>query len=171
MQSEIDKAIAALSICNVSASAKRKWGDPNHNGLIAFTTEDLKGVQTPHTDALFVTMIIDKSTVQLVLVDQGGSADVMFYSTYKSLILSPNQLRPTTTPLISFTSALVWPLHLINLLVRAGSRVIDVEFVVVSSPSPYNVILGWLHGLQAVALTFSLAGIVGRRASEGTKFN
>jgi hypothetical protein len=31
----------------------------------------------------------------------------------------------------------------------------DVEFVVVSSPSPYNIILGrtWLHGMKAVAST------------------
>lgn len=31
----------------------------------------------------------------------------------------------------------------------------DVEFVVVNSPSPYNIILGraWLHGIKAVAST------------------
>ncbi|XP_058211606.1 uncharacterized protein LOC131323781 [Rhododendron vialii] len=60
-----------------------------------------------------------------------------------------------TTPLVSFTEAPIWPLGMILLPVRAGSRVIDVEFVVVNSPSPYNIILdqAWLHGMKAVAST------------------
>ncbi|XP_058211692.1 uncharacterized protein LOC131323868 [Rhododendron vialii] len=156
LQSEIDRAVTALSICNIGASAKHKWEDPNCNGPITFTSEDLKGVQLPHMDALVVTLAIDKSTVQKVLIDQGSSADVMFFSTFKSLGLLPTQLRVASTPLVSFTGAPIWPFDLVTLAVRAGSPVVDVEFVVVSSPSPYNVILGraWLHGMQAVASTF-----------------
>lgn len=47
----------------------------------------------------------------------------------------------------------------------------DVEFVVVNSPSPYNIVLGraWLHGLKAVASTFhqvmKLVGWNGRQES------
>ncbi|XP_058180126.1 uncharacterized protein LOC131298669 [Rhododendron vialii] len=80
----------------------------------------------------------------------------MFYSTFQSLGLSPAQLRTASTPLISFTGAPVWPLDLISLPVRAGSRVLEIEFVVVASPSPYNVILDrtWLHEMKAVASTF-----------------
>lgn len=77
------------------------------------------------------------------------------YSTYKSLGLQPNQLRSATTPLVSLTGATVWPLGLISLPIRVGSRVIDINFVVVSSLSPYNVILGraWLHSMKAVTST------------------
>lgn len=122
---------------------------------LTFTTDDFHGVQTPHTDALVVTILIDKSIVQRVLIDQGSSAKVMFYSTYKSLGLQSNQLRPAVSPLVSFTGAPVWPLGLITLSVHARSRAIEVEFVVVSSPSLYNVILGraWLHSMKAVAST------------------
>ncbi|XP_058218293.1 uncharacterized protein LOC131329220 [Rhododendron vialii] len=148
LRSEIDRAIVALSVCNIGTSAKRKWEDPSLNSPITFTSEDLKGVQLSHMDALVVTITIDKSMVQRVLVDQRSSIDVIFYSTFKNLRLSPVQLRIATTPLVSFTGAPVWPLGLITLPVRASSRVIEVEFVVLSSPSPHNIILGraWLHG-------------------------
>lgn len=142
LRSEIDRAVAAMSVCNVGTSSKRKWMDPNPEGPITFTSEDFNRVQMPHTDTLVVTIIVDKSTVQRVLVNQGSSAEVMFYSTYKSLGLSPDLLRTATTPLVNFTSAPVWPLGLITLPVQADSRVMDVEFVVVKSPSPYNIILG-----------------------------
>ncbi|XP_058181451.1 uncharacterized protein LOC131299895 [Rhododendron vialii] len=138
LRSEIDRAITSLSIYNVGASGKRKWEDPNFGSTITFSSDDLKGVQLPHTDAFVVTVAIEKSTVQRVLIDQGSSTDVMFYSTYWSLGLSPAQLQTASTPLVSFTGASVWPLSLITLPVRAGSRVLEIEFMVVASPSPYN---------------------------------
>ncbi|XP_058180095.1 uncharacterized protein LOC131298635 [Rhododendron vialii] len=152
---EIDRAVFSLPVCNVGVPGKRKWEDPGL-GSLTFSSNDLKGVQHPHTDALVVTVGIDKSIVQRVLIDQGNSADLMFYSTFQSLGLSPAQLRTASTPLVSFTGAPVWPLGLITLPVRAGSRVLEIEFVVVASPSPYNVILGrtWLHEMKAVASTF-----------------
>lgn len=92
--------------------------DPNLKGPITFTFEDFKGVQMPHTDALVVTVTVDKSTVQRVLIDQGSSEEVMFYSTYKNLGLSPDQLRTASTPLVRFTGTPVWPLSLITLPMR-----------------------------------------------------
>ncbi|XP_058220738.1 uncharacterized protein LOC131330971 [Rhododendron vialii] len=156
LRSEIDRAITSLPVCNVGISGKRQREDLSLDNPITFTSDDLKGVQLLHTDALVVTITIDRSTVQRVLIDQGSSADVMFYSTFQSLGSSPAQLRTASTPLVSFTRAPVWPLGLISLPVRAGSRVLEIEFVVVASPSPYNVILGrtWLHEMKAVASTF-----------------
>ena len=40
--------------------------------------------------------------VHRVLVDQGSSADVMFWSTFNKLQLSPDQLRPYTGCLYGF---------------------------------------------------------------------
>ncbi|XP_058211604.1 uncharacterized protein LOC131323779 [Rhododendron vialii] len=156
LRSEIDRAITSLPVCNVGISGKRQREDSSLGNPITFTSDNLKGVQLPHTDALVVTVTIDRSTVQRVLINQGRSTDVMFYSTFQSLGLSPAQLRTASTPLVSFTRAPVWPLGLISLHVRAASRALDIEFVVVASPSPYNVILDrtWLHEMKAVASTF-----------------
>ncbi|XP_058211502.1 uncharacterized protein LOC131323672 [Rhododendron vialii] len=169
--SEIDRAITTLPVCNVGISGKRKWEDQSLDNPITFTSDDLKGVQLSHTDALVVTITIDRSTVQRVLIDQGSSADVMFYSTFQSLGLSPAQFWTTSTPLVSFTGAPIWPLDLISLPVWAGSRALEIEFAVVASPSPYNLILGrsWLHEMKAVASTFhqvvKFAGWNGRQES------
>ncbi|XP_058202965.1 uncharacterized protein LOC131317426 [Rhododendron vialii] len=99
----------------------RKWEDLSLEGPITFSSEELRGIQLPHTDALVVTIAIDKSTVQRVLVDQGSSVEVMFYLTFKSLELIPDHLRTATTLFVSFIGAPVWPLGLISLPVRAGS--------------------------------------------------
>ncbi|XP_058218439.1 uncharacterized protein LOC131329357 [Rhododendron vialii] len=105
LRSEIDKVVSSLSVCNIGASGKRKWEDSSLDSTMTFSSDNLKGVQVPHTDALVVTVAIEKSTVQRVLIDQGSSADVMFYSTFLSLGLSLAQLRTASTPLVSFTGA------------------------------------------------------------------
>lgn len=103
LRSEINKAIAERTVCSIAAPTKRKYEDPIDDWVLTFTKEDFHSVQSPHMDALVITVSIDKSAVQRVLIDQRSSAEVMFYSTYKSLGLEPYQLRPATSPLISFT--------------------------------------------------------------------
>ncbi|KAI8572371.1 hypothetical protein RHMOL_Rhmol01G0193200 [Rhododendron molle] len=88
--------------------------------------KEFNGVQTPRTDALVVTVTVEKSTNQRVLVDKGSSIEVMFYSTYKHLGLTANQLCTATTLLISITGAFICPLGLITFPVRTGSRVMIV---------------------------------------------
>ena len=147
------KNVASRHICASVQSAKRKLSPFGDDCAITFTPDDLQGVELPHNDALIVTITVGTSDVRRVLIDAGSSAEVMFHSTFKALELDPNQLRPSLTPLVGFSGAPVHPLGLISLPVRTGSRTVEVEFVVVSSPSPYNVILGraWLHELRGVA--------------------
>ncbi|XP_058211608.1 uncharacterized protein LOC131323784 [Rhododendron vialii] len=121
LRAKIDKAIAERVVCSINASTKRKYKDPNDDWVLTFTKANFHGLRSPHTDALVVTVSIDRSTVQRVLIDQGSSAEVMFYSTYKSLGLEAYQLQPATSPLVSFTGTPVWPLGLITLSIRAGS--------------------------------------------------
>lgn len=90
LRQAINRAVAAVSVYNIGFLGKMKWVDPNDDWSITFTQEDLEGIQTPHTDALVVMIIVDKSAVQRVLVDQGSSVEVMFHSAYKSLSLQPN---------------------------------------------------------------------------------
>lgn len=117
LRTEVDKAIAERAVCSIITPTKWKYEHPEDDWVLKFTKEDLLGVRTPHTDALVITVSIDKSTVQRVLIDQGSSTEVMFYSTYKSLGLEPYHLRPATSLIVSFTGAPVWPLGLITLFV------------------------------------------------------
>ncbi|XP_058192082.1 uncharacterized protein LOC131309471 [Rhododendron vialii] len=108
-----------------------------------------KRVQTPHSDALVVTVQIGVHDVKRVLIDQGSSAEVMYYDLFKKLDLPETALQPAEVPLIGFNGAPVWPLGRIFLPVVVGSKTLSVEFIVVNVPSPYNAILGrtWLHGM------------------------
>ncbi|XP_058216809.1 uncharacterized protein LOC131327681 [Rhododendron vialii] len=105
--------------------------DDGSKWTITFTEKDLDHVQLPHNDALVVTLRIGTFNILRVLVDQGSSVEVMYYSLFKDLKLSDTDLRPSEVHLIGFSGAPVWPLGTITLLVRAGSVVLDLEFMVV----------------------------------------
>lgn len=110
----------------------------------------------PHNDALVIRLQLGDCLVQRVLVDQGSSAEIIYYSLFKELGLSEVALRSATVPLIGFNGAMVWPLGLITLSVKAGTKNQETKFVVIDAPSPYNVILwrSWLHKMEALASTF-----------------
>ncbi|XP_028072515.1 uncharacterized protein LOC114274741 [Camellia sinensis] len=67
----------------------------------------------------------------------------------------PKEVRTYGTadyPLFGFNGNPEYPLGKITLPIQASTRSIDVEFLVVKLPSPYNLFIGrtWLHTIQAV---------------------
>lgn len=103
-----------------------------------------------------VSLQLKDCTVRHILVDQGSSAEIIYYSLFKDMGLAETDLQPCTVPLVSFSGAPVLPLGRITLLVTTGTQTINVEFVVVKVPSPYNAIVGcnWLHKMEVVASTY-----------------
>ena len=55
-------------------------------------------------DPVVISVVTAGRKVHKVLVDQGSSADVMFWSTFNKLRLSPNLLRPYTGCLYGFAN-------------------------------------------------------------------
>ncbi|GMP70060.1 hypothetical protein CsSME_00029085 [Camellia sinensis var. sinensis] len=80
----------------------------------------------------------------------------MYYKTFIKLRFNESDLTSAPYPLFGFNANPEYPLGKISLPVRVGSRSVDVEFLVVRLPSPYNLIMGrsWLHTLQAVPSTY-----------------
>lgn len=93
--------------------------------------------------------------VRRVLVDQESSAEILYYMAFKAVGFTKDHLSPVGAPLVGYSGIPVYPVGKIVLPVFADSVRLDVEFIVVNSPSPYNVILGcnWMHGMKAVAST------------------
>ena len=60
-----------------------------------------------------------------------------------------------SSPLVSFEGKMVIPKGQIRLPVQTGSDVVEVNFIVVDTFSPYTAIMGrsWLHTLGAVSFT------------------
>ncbi|XP_028065850.1 uncharacterized protein LOC114268815 [Camellia sinensis] len=59
-------------------------------------------------------------------------------------------------PLVGFNSQPEWLLGRIVLPVVAGTKTLQIEFLVINTPSPYNAILGrpWIHRMEAVPSTY-----------------
>ena len=69
---------------------------------LIFTTADLQDVVPHDNDPVVVSVVAVGRKVHRVLMDQGSSVDVMFWSTFNKLQLSPDQLRPYTDCLYGF---------------------------------------------------------------------
>ena len=102
-----------------------------------------------------VTLRIEGYDVKRVLVDQGSGVEIMYPDLYKGLNLTYEDLTAYNSPFVSFEGKVVIPIGQIRLPVQAGSKVVEVDFIVVNVFSPYMAIVArpWLHALGAVSST------------------
>ena len=97
-----------------------------------------------------------------VLVDNGSSADILYYPAFQQMRIDKERLIPTNTPLVGFEGTKVFPLGAITLFVMVGNYpqqiTKDVTFLVVDCSSAYNAILGrpTLNSWKAVTSTYHL---------------
>ena len=82
----------------------------------------------------------------------------MYLDLYRGLNLKSEDLTAYDSPLMSFIGKVVTPKGQIRLPVQGGSKVIEVDFIVVEVYSPYTAIVArpWLHALGAISLTLHL---------------
>ena len=89
------------------------------------------------------------------MVDQGSAAEIMYPDLYKGLNLRVEDLTPYSSPLVSFEGKIIIQKGQIRLFVQTGSKVVEVDFIVVDAYSPYTATVAkpWLHTLGAVSST------------------
>ncbi|XP_038715053.1 uncharacterized protein LOC120008749 [Tripterygium wilfordii] len=94
--------------------------------------------------------------VKRIMVDQGSSVEIMYYSLFQKLGKTQADLIPVLSHLIGLNATSVWPLGRIRMPVTAGPVMVEVDFLVIDLPSTYNAILGrtWLHMLEAVPSSY-----------------
>jgi len=113
---------------------------------ITFTKEDLRDVVPHDNDPIVISLVTAGRMVHRVLVDQGSSADVMFWPTFKKLQLSPDQLRPYGGCLYGFAGDQVEVRGYIELRMtftnRLASRTEKIRYLVMNAPLAYNILLG-----------------------------
>ena len=102
-----------------------------------------------------VTLKIGGYDVKRVLVDQGSAIEIMYHNPYKGLNLKPEDLTAYDSPLVSFERKIVIPKGQIRLPIQIDSEIVEVDFIVVDSYSPYTAIVAkpWLHALGVVSST------------------
>ncbi|XP_028118786.1 uncharacterized protein LOC114316316 [Camellia sinensis] len=157
LREEIAKVVQIQQVMSVKPASKKVRTAPKSPlCTVSFNRNDLEGIQHPHTDALIITVEIGKRfDVKRVLLDQGSAADILYYDLFRKFGLSEQHLTPAVALLVGFNSQLEWPLGKIVLPVVAGTKTLQIEFLVINTPSPYNAILGrpWIHQMEAVPST------------------
>ena len=147
-----------MSVARLSAkhlNSGPKGAKVKIQSVLSFSDEDKIGTIQSHDDALVVILRIGGYAVKRVLVDQGSSVEIIYPNLYKGLNLIDKDLTAYNSPLVSFEGKVVIPKGRIRLLVQAGSKVVEVDFIVVNAFSLYTVIVArpWLHTLGAISLT------------------
>ena len=95
-----------------------------------------------------------------VFVDQSNEAEIMYPDLYNGINLKPENLTGYDSLLLGFDRKVIIPMGQIRLLVQVGSKVVEVDFIVVDAYSPYIAIVArpWLHTLGVVSSTLHLKG-------------
>ena len=69
---------------------------------INFTDEDAARIHQPHDDTIVITLLIADYTTKRVLVDNGSSADILYYPAFQQMKLERDQLCPMYSSLVGF---------------------------------------------------------------------
>ena len=138
--------------------AKESQSEPkkarrNSHPVLSFLEEDKVETTQTHDDTLLITLKIGGYNVKRVIVDGGSAVEIMYLDLYKGLKLTPEDLLPYGSPLMSFNGKLVTLKGMIRLPIQTSPEIVEVNFIVVDTYSPYTAIVGrpWLHTLGAVA--------------------
>ncbi|XP_030936012.1 uncharacterized protein LOC115961117 [Quercus lobata] len=127
------------SVHSIPPSKQRCTSEDLH-----FSEEDARSVKQPHDDPLVIMIMIEG------------------FNTRRVGMLDPKRLRPFESPLVSFSGDKVYPRGIVTLTVTAGSYPLQVtnqhNFLIVDSPSSYNVIIGrpMLNRWKAAISTYCL---------------
>ena len=148
--------IMSVSCCsNEGSSSMPKRVKMNVLLVLGFSNEDKLGTIQPHDDALVVTLRICGYDVNMVMIDQGIAAEIIYPDLYKGLGLKPENFTAYSSPVVSFEGKIVILKGQIRLPVQIGTDVVEVDFIVVDVFSPYIAIMGipWLYTLGVVSST------------------
>ena len=114
--------------------------------IIGFSEDDARRLYHPHNDALVFSLRVGDYNVHRMLVDNGSSADILYYPVFQQMGINRARLTPANAPLVGFGGTRVLPLEAITLSVTVGDYpqqiIQDVTFLVVDCSSAYNGIIG-----------------------------
>ena len=108
---------------------------------MSFSKKDEVETIQSHDNALVVTLRIEGYDVKRVMVDQGSGKEIMYPDLYNGLGLKPEDLTAYDSPLVSFNEKVAIPKGQIWLPIQVGSKVVEVNFIVMDTYSPYTAIM------------------------------
>ena len=91
-----------------------------NNPIIEFSKEDARRLHHLHDDALVVSIRVGDYNTHRVLVDNGSSADILYYPAFQQMMIDRERLVPMNTPLVGFGGTRIYPLGAVILSVTVG---------------------------------------------------
>ncbi|XP_057790956.1 uncharacterized protein LOC131008072 [Salvia miltiorrhiza] len=133
-----------------------KAGPTDPTLTISFATSESDKLLHPHHDALVISIYIANCLTKRVLIDNGSSANILFFSAYREMGLDESKLIKKAAVLVGFSGESTTTAGEIDLPVYTEGVNLSTRFLVVDAPSAYNVILGrpWIHEMEAVPSTY-----------------
>ncbi|GAV65266.1 LOW QUALITY PROTEIN: hypothetical protein CFOL_v3_08781, partial [Cephalotus follicularis] len=131
-------------IHTISGGGRIWWRPQKYEEVITFSEADYEGVRLPHDDPVVITLLVKLFTMKRILIDSGSLADILYKHAFDED--TDRLLKPVKTPLVGFAGKTIHPLGSINLSVVTGTAPrqtqVEMTFLVVDTPSPYNAIVG-----------------------------
>ena len=162
-QSSRSKKTYLKVVQNVQLSGQSPKTRTLDEQAITFTDKDASKIHHPHDDAIVITLLIADYSTRRVLVDNGSSADILYYPAFQQMNLGQEQLRPVHSPLVGFGGMKVQPVSTISLPVVVGAYpqqvTRNVNFLEVDYSSSYNAIIGrpTLNSWKVITSTYHLS--------------
>ncbi|KAL5580697.1 hypothetical protein UlMin_013139 [Ulmus minor] len=146
---------ARVSVNPETCSSQPPAGDYTDQ-VISFVDNEATALINPHHDALVISLLVANCKIKRILVDNGSSTNVLFLTALKEMKIDESNIRRCATVLVGFSGEQKFTVGDIALPVYAGGINLNVNFIVLDSPSAYNMILGrpWIHKMRAVPSTF-----------------
>ena len=87
--------------------------------IIGFSEKDARCLHHPHDNALVVNIRVGEYNMHRVPVDNGSSADILYYPAFQQMGIDRARLIPTNAPLVGFRGIRVFPLGAVTLSMTA----------------------------------------------------
>ncbi|XP_052735490.1 uncharacterized protein LOC108328707 [Vigna angularis] len=130
---------------------------------ITFTNADFHAPDPDHDDPMVITANIARYDVSKVLIDQGSSVNILFWSTFKKMDLSEDLIAPFNEQIVGFSGERVDTRGYLDLRTRLGisreAPELRIRFLLVEANTSYNALIGrpCLNAFGAIVSTPHLA--------------
>ncbi|XP_077222189.1 uncharacterized protein LOC143856032 [Tasmannia lanceolata] len=92
------RQVNAIHTCNKKMKVENE---------ISFSDVDLNNLILPHDDALVITILVANWDLKKILVDNGSSADILYYLAFKQMLIGDDRLKPVNSNLFGFSREIV----------------------------------------------------------------
>ena len=107
-------------------------------------------------------MTVANHVIHQILVDNGSSADILYWLAFQQMGIDRDRIKPFGSPLVGFGGKQVYLIGIISLPLTVGTAlkvsIVMVDFLVVDRLSAYNAIISrpGLNQLRAATSTYHL---------------